>query len=120
MESTIFVPSSGCAEGTTLYFEGSVSAGGSMTGDEQWEYRDCLLHRLPLFTSFDRRKLGGCFYDPTRPWEENLCKTSLPVTEHVTERLVRLPTDLWGTPDSYVRACARAIKKVLHAFTGGG
>lgn len=76
------------------------------------QYRDALLHRSPLFTSLDRRELGGCFYDPTRPWEENLVRVSLPVTERTAKRLVRLPTALWGASDDYVRDCARALKKV--------
>jgi len=79
------------------------------------QYRGALLHTLPLFTSMDRRKLGGGLYDPTRPWEENLSQVALPETERVGERLVRFPPVLYGVRESYVRDCARAVKKVLAA-----
>jgi len=79
------------------------------------EYRDALLHTLPVFTQLDRSKLGGGCYDPTRPLEENLWKGDLPVTEQITRRLIRFQTVLWAMPDGYVRRCAQAVKKVLAA-----
>jgi dTDP-4-amino-4,6-dideoxygalactose transaminase len=80
------------------------------------EYRGRLLHKLPLFTELHRPSLGGGCYDPTRPWEENISKCDLPVTEYVTDRLVSFPPELWGVSESYVRKCARAVKKVLAAL----
>src|SRR5262245_15566605 len=83
------------------------------------QFRHSLLHKQKLFTELDRRKLGGGCYDPTRPWEENVAKVSLPVTERTTERLVRFPRQFHGVPESYVRACAKAVKKVLEATVPG-
>jgi dTDP-4-amino-4,6-dideoxygalactose transaminase len=80
------------------------------------QFRGRLLHQLPLFTDLDRRQLGGGCWDPTRPWEENLCRQSLPVTEAVTQRLVRLTPQLWGLSESYVRRCAGAMRKVSQAL----
>jgi dTDP-4-amino-4,6-dideoxygalactose transaminase len=78
------------------------------------QFRGRLLHTLPLFRSFDRRTLGGACFDPTRPWEENLsAHTSLPVTERLANRLVAFPRQMYGVPESFVRACAGAVKKVL-------
>jgi perosamine synthetase len=84
------------------------------------QYRGALLHRIPLFRSMDRRELGGCLYDPTRPWEENLATESLPVTERTNERLVLFPPTLYGVPESFVRGCAQALKKVLAAVLPAG
>ncbi len=78
-------------------------------------FRGSLLHQQPLFRDLDRRELGGCFYDPTRPWPENLSRVSLPVTEAITDRLVRFAHDFYAVPDGYARACGRAIRKVLDA-----
>ena len=79
------------------------------------QLQDSLLHTLPLFRELDRSRLGGCFYDPTRPWEEQLCKEELPVTERIVARLVRFPRQFNGISESYVRRCAAAVKKVLVA-----
>jgi dTDP-4-amino-4,6-dideoxygalactose transaminase len=79
------------------------------------QLQDSLLHTLPLFRELDRSRLGGCFYDPTRPWEEQLCKEELPVTERIVARLVRFPRQFNGISESYVRRCAAAVKKVLAA-----
>jgi hypothetical protein len=98
----------------TEHFVAAVNAEGVPL--ELDEYRGVLLHTDPLFTKLDRRKLGGGCYDPTRPWEENLWKGSLPVTEEVTEKLVRFPPTLAMVPESFTRECARAVKKVLGAL----
>jgi dTDP-4-amino-4,6-dideoxygalactose transaminase len=79
------------------------------------QFRRSLLHTVPLFTELDRRAIGGGCYDATRPWEENLAKVSLPVTERITERLVRFPRQFHGVPESYIRQCAAAVRKVLEA-----
>jgi dTDP-4-amino-4,6-dideoxygalactose transaminase len=98
----------------TEHFVAAVKAEGAPL--ELDEFRGVLLHTHPLFTELDRRELGGGCYDPTRPWEENLWKGSLPVTEEVTEKLVRFPPTLALVPESYTRDCARAVKKVLDAL----
>lgn len=79
------------------------------------QYHGALLHQTPLFRTLDRRELGGACWDPTRPWQENLSTVELPVTEDLTARLFRMPPELRGTPASYVRRCAAAIRKVLAA-----
>jgi dTDP-4-amino-4,6-dideoxygalactose transaminase len=79
------------------------------------QFRDSLLHQTPLFTELDRRRLGGGCYDPTRPWEENLAKGPLPVTEKVADQLVRFSPELFDVSEAYVRKCARAVRKVLAA-----
>jgi dTDP-4-amino-4,6-dideoxygalactose transaminase len=79
------------------------------------QFRGQLLHTLPLFRSFDRRKLGGSCYDPTRPYEEQLSTAALPVTERITNRLVRFPREFNGVSHAFVRRSARAVKKVLEA-----
>jgi len=81
-------------------------------------FRGRLLHQQPLFRDLDRRELGGCFYDPTRPWEENLARVSLPMTEAITDRLVRFSHDFHASSDARVRACARAVIKVADALVG--
>jgi dTDP-4-amino-4,6-dideoxygalactose transaminase len=79
------------------------------------QYRGSLLHTVPLFRELDRRALGGGCYDPTRPWEEQLSRVALPVTERTSDRLVRLPQQLHGLSESFVRKCARGVRKVLAA-----
>jgi dTDP-4-amino-4,6-dideoxygalactose transaminase len=79
------------------------------------QYRGSLLHTVPLFRQLDRRALGGGCYDPTRPWEEQLSRVALPITERLSNRLVRLPQQLHGLSDAFVRKCARGIRKVLTA-----
>lgn len=83
------------------------------------QFRGKLLHEAPLFTSLDRRTLGGGCFDHTRPWEENLCAQELPVSEDVAARHVRLPPQLSALRESYARACAVAIRKVLAASLPG-
>ncbi len=73
-----------------------------------------LLHLAPLFNRFDRGKLGGCFYDPTRPELARglgYKKGSLPVTEDVCERIVSLPA-FTDVPESAVEQVGLAIRKV--------
>lgn len=79
------------------------------------QFHDVLLHRSPLFSTLDRRRLGGGCWDPTRPWEEQVAREALPASEEAAARCVRLPPVLYATSESYVRDCARAIKKVLRA-----
>jgi len=47
-----------------------------------------LLHAAPLFTSVDRRALGGAFYDPTRT--DPATRPSLPVAEDLNQRLISM------------------------------
>src|SRR5262249_37520327 len=69
------------------------------------------LHQAPLFTSLDRRALGGGCYDPTRPWQENLSRVHLPVSERLSRQLVSFPR-LDEAPREFVRLCGRTLRKV--------
>ena len=51
-------------------------------------YGQNLLHQAPLFSTLDRTTLGGGCYDATRPWEENLSTSTLPVCEELCGRLL--------------------------------
>jgi len=78
----------------------------------QINYTYGVLHQAPIFTSLDRRKLGGGCYDPTRPWDENLSKVSLPVCERVSQQLVSFPRFDQGS-EKFVRACGRALRETM-------
>ncbi len=80
----------------------------------QINYTYGMLHKAPMFTSFHRPSLGGCCFDSTRPWDEQVSNAVLPISENVTEQLVsfqRINTLTTG----YARACGRAIRKVLES-----
>ena len=73
-----------------------------------------LLHLAPLYNSFDRTTLGGCFYDPTRP---ELAKGlgyklgDLPVTEDLCNRLIGVPA-FTDVPEEDVKKVGLAMRKV--------
>ena len=76
-----------------------------------------LLHLAPLYNAFDRMKLGGCFYDPTRP---ELARGlgykpgDLPVTEDACQRIIGTPA-FTDVPPETVELVGRAMRKVaLH------
>ncbi|MBI5092626.1 MAG: DegT/DnrJ/EryC1/StrS family aminotransferase [Candidatus Hydrogenedentes bacterium] len=46
-----------------------------------------LLHKAPLFTTFDRKTIGGCFYDPVS-YSAPAPEVTLPVTEDVCRRML--------------------------------
>ncbi len=68
-----------------------------------------LLHAAPLFTSVNRRELGGCFYDPART--ETPPRPSLPVAESLNRRLISLPgfTDVERESLAEVAAAMRKV-----------
>jgi dTDP-4-amino-4,6-dideoxygalactose transaminase len=73
-----------------------------------------LLHLAPLYNRFDRRTLGGCFYDPTRP--ELACGLGyrpgdLPVTEALCQRIVGTPA-FTDVPEAVVRQVGLAMRRV--------
>jgi dTDP-4-amino-4,6-dideoxygalactose transaminase len=98
---------------STADFVAAVQAEGAPLLADQ--FRDTLLHRSPLFTSLDRRQLGGAYWDSTRPWEENLWHGALPVSEDLAAHNVRFGVMLAELPESYVRQCAQAMRKVALA-----
>jgi dTDP-4-amino-4,6-dideoxygalactose transaminase len=81
----------------------------------QINYTYGMLHQAPLFTTLDRRGLGGGCYDNTRPWAENIVKVSLPVCERVAKQLVSFPR-LDQASERFVRSCGRALRKVMSSL----
>ena len=71
-----------------------------------------LLHKAPLFTTFDRRSVGGCFYDPTNYSGDATPAPTLPVTEDVCTRLLSTYAFV-DVDEAYLRQVAFAIGKVM-------
>lgn len=69
-----------------------------------------LLHAAPLFTTVDRRELGGCFYDPTR--SDVPSRPTLAVAEDINQRLISLPGFIDVTAESLAQVAA-AMRKVM-------
>ena len=92
--------------------EAMTAEGAPVTADRYSDrnYTYGLLHAAPLFTTVDRRELGGCFYDPTRP--ESPARPSLPVAEDLNQRLISLPGFIDVTRES-LGEVADAIRKVM-------
>ena len=73
-----------------------------------------LLHLAPLYNSFDRRSLGGCFYDPTRPEQATglgYALGDLPVTEGICNRIIGVPA-FTDVPEATVEQVGLAMRKV--------
>lgn len=73
-----------------------------------------LLHLAPLYNRFDRRRLGGCFYDPTRPeLAQGLGYRlgDLPVTEGLCNRIIGTPA-FTAVPETVVEQVGMAMRKV--------
>ncbi|NUM56592.1 MAG: DegT/DnrJ/EryC1/StrS family aminotransferase [Candidatus Hydrogenedentes bacterium] len=70
-----------------------------------------LLHQAPLFTTFDRRTLGGCFYDPIS-YRGPQSAVALPVTEDVCSRLLSTYAFV-DVEESYLRELADSFTKVM-------
>lgn len=92
--------------------EAMAAEGAPVTADRYSDlnYTYGLLHAAPLFTSVDRRELGGCFYDPTDP--EPRPRPSLPVTEDINRRLIGLPGFIDVSRESLIEV-AGAMRKVM-------
>ncbi len=88
--------------------------GAPLTADRysQINYTYGMLHQAPIFTTLDRRALGGGCYDPTRPWHQNVSSVSLPVCERMSQQLVSFPR-LDRASEQFVRSCGRALWKVM-------
>ncbi|MGD9496134.1 MAG: DegT/DnrJ/EryC1/StrS family aminotransferase [Armatimonadota bacterium] len=78
-----------------------------------------LLHAAPLFTTVDRRALGGCFYDPTRT--EPPERPSLPVAEDLNQRLISMHafTDVERESLAQVAAAMRKVMTHLDELAEG-
>jgi dTDP-4-amino-4,6-dideoxygalactose transaminase len=92
--------------------EAMVAEGAPVTADRYSDrnFTYGLLHAAPLFTSVDRRQLGGVFHDPTR--EGNPPRPSLPVAETLNQRLISLPGFIDVERESLEQVAA-AMRKVL-------
>jgi len=71
-----------------------------------------LLHKAPVFTTFDRTTLGGCFYDPKSYTGAPVEPPTLPVTEDVCSRLLST-TAFVDVKEAYLEQIAAAFKKVM-------
>jgi len=94
--------------------EAIAAEGAPLTADRysDFNYTYGLLHTAPLFTDFDLRSVGGCFYDPSRRKEEVREVVSLPVAEDLSQRLVTLPAFV-DVEESSLEQTADAMRKVL-------
>jgi len=73
-----------------------------------------LLHLAPLYNAFDRRQLGGCFYDPTRldlAAGLGYKLGDLPVTEDLCNRIIGVPA-FTDVAEKQVEQVGLAIRKV--------
>jgi perosamine synthetase len=80
----------------------------------QINYTYGMLHQASIFTTLDRRELGGGCYDPTRPWPENVSRVRLPVSERMAQRLVSFQR-FDQASEEFVRSCGQALRKVILA-----
>ena len=96
------------------FVEAVRQSGAPLSADRysQINYTYGMLHQAPLFTTLDRRALGGGCYDPTRPWEENLSKVALPVCERVSQQLVSFPR-FDQASERFVRSCGTALRRAM-------
>lgn len=104
--------------GRARIVEAIAAEGAAVSADRysDFNYTYGLLHTAPLFTDFDRRTLGGCFYDPTRdrPEAGRLPKdaVSLPNAEDLSRRLIGMPA-FTDVESESLEQVADAIRKVM-------
>lgn len=70
-----------------------------------------LLHTAPLFTKFDKRSVGGCFYDPTESTAMRPVPR-LPVAEDIATRLISMYAYI-DTDEQFFTEAIAGIRKVL-------
>lgn len=102
------------------FVEAVRSLGAPLSADRysQINYTYGMLHQAPLFTTLDRRAMGGGCYDPTRPWEENLSRVSLPACERVSQQLVSFPR-FDQASERFVRSCGKALRTATMSLVPG-
>jgi perosamine synthetase len=71
-----------------------------------------LLHQSWVFTSLDRRKLGGGCFDATRPWSENIPDATLAVAECVGPRLLAFHRHMYLASK---RSMIRSVRQLCRA-----
>jgi dTDP-4-amino-4,6-dideoxygalactose transaminase len=74
-----------------------------------------LLHKAPLFTTFDRTTLGGCFYDPATYTGAPVEPPTLPVTEDVCTRLLGTYAFV-DVSEEFIRQVGDAFRKVMSSL----
>jgi perosamine synthetase len=77
------------------------------------EYAERPLHKSPVFTSLDRRSLGGGCFDMTRPWDQNTTQVSLPNCESLSARLLRFDPLMYMASERYARHSIRRLRAVI-------
>lgn len=92
--------------------EAMVAEGAPVTADRYSDrnFTYGLLHAAPLFTSVNRRELGGVFYDHTRT--DTPDRPSLPVAETLNRRLISVQGFIDVTRESLEQVAA-AMRKVM-------
>ena len=88
----------------------------------EFNYTYGLLHTAPLFTSFDLRSIGGCFYDPSRPPAQAAAERrvpSLPAAEDIARRIIGMPAYADVTPESMAEV-AEAMAEVMERVNALG
>jgi perosamine synthetase len=88
----------------------------------EFNYTYGLLHTAPLFTAFDLRSIGGCFYDPSlTPAQAARCRQipSLPASEDVARRIIGLYAYVDVTPESMAEV-AEAMAEVMERVAALG
>lgn len=73
-----------------------------------------LLHTAPLFTTFDKRSIGGCFYDPSIKHPPP--PVNLPVAEDIARRLISLPAYI-DIDDACIPHLIAGMRKVMDQVT---
>ncbi|MBI4557866.1 MAG: DegT/DnrJ/EryC1/StrS family aminotransferase [Candidatus Hydrogenedentes bacterium] len=127
-----FEPRPGCERGGYLEFkfgvareiadqaplekiEAALQAEGAPVQKDRYSsfnYTYGLLHTAPLFTTFDRASLGGCFYDPKSYTGKPVTPVKLPVTEDVCTRLLGTYAFADVSPE-YLKQIGNAFRKVM-------
>lgn len=76
-----------------------------------FNYTYGLLHTAPLFTSFDLRSMGGCYYNPRTESQPEAC--SLPHSENMAGRLVGMEAYI-GVGEETMHKMGEGIRKVMN------
>lgn len=71
-----------------------------------------LLHTAPLFTTFNRKTLGGCFYDSDCYTGAPIEPPTLPVTEDICTRLLSTYAFV-DVEEAFLRQIGTAFRKVM-------
>ena len=76
----------------------------------QINYTYGMLHQAPIFTSLDRRALGGGCSIPLAPGQKNIVTVSLPNCERLSKQLVSFPGSIGPRKSSCARVGRRFVR----------